>query len=83
LLYAGDNLRDFSEDFVVPRLKADDPAGQRQAIRDRQAKVARAAYHWGTDWFILPNPVYGEWQKPLGVNPRDQLRLTKMKRPAR
>jgi acid phosphatase len=81
LLYAGDNLRDFSEEFLVPRLKPDDLEGQRQAILDRKAKVDRLAYHWGTDWIVLPNPVYGEWQKPLGRHPRDKLRPTQMKRP--
>jgi acid phosphatase len=83
LLYAGDNLRDFSEEFLVSKLDADDTVGQRQAIQDRKAKVDRAAYHWGMDWFVFPNPVYGEWQKPLGNRPRDQLRPTRMKRPAK
>jgi acid phosphatase len=82
LLYAGDNLRDFAEEFLVPKLKPEDAEGERQAIRDRRAKVDRNAYHWGTDWFVLPNPVYGEWQKPLGKHPRDKLRPTTMKLPA-
>jgi acid phosphatase len=83
LLFAGDNLRDFSEEFRVPRLDSQDEAGQRRAIRDRQAKVDQAAYHWGTDWFVLPNPVYGEWQKALGDQPRDKLRPTRMTRPGK
>ena len=39
----------------------------------------RANYHWGNDWFILPNPVYGEWQRLCGDNPRGKLKVTAMK----
>ena len=72
----GDNLRDFSEAFAVPKLKADDTAGQLQAIADRKTTVDATRNHWGVDWFILPNPVYGEWEKTLGDNPRTKLRET-------
>lgn len=82
LLYVGDNLRDFSEEFVAPRLAPQDEAAQRQAILDRYAQVRKAGYHWGTDWIILPNPVYGEWQRLLGPDPRQKLRPTQMKPPA-
>jgi acid phosphatase len=41
--------------------------------------VQRANYHWGSDWFILPNAVYGEWQRVLGANPRSKLKVTAMK----
>lgn len=75
----GDNLRDFSEDFVAPKLDANDTAGQQQAIANRKAKVDAARKHFGVDWFILPNPVYGEWEKPLGANPRSKLRETSLK----
>ncbi|MCS7079807.1 MAG: hypothetical protein NZ585_07125 [Chloracidobacterium sp.] len=73
LLYVGDNLRDFSEIFVTPKLAPED------AIAARRTAVERQAYRFGTDWFLLPNPVYGEWKKPLGDEPRRFLRPTKMK----
>jgi acid phosphatase len=82
LMYFGDNLRDFSEEFAAPRLAENDESGQRKAIAERRAKVDRAAYRWGNDWIILPNPVYGEWQRLLGRNPRTKLNTTRMVAPA-
>jgi acid phosphatase len=82
LMYFGDNLRDFSEWFAAPAdLKPGDDEGQRKAIRERLHKVDEAAGHWGVDWYVLPNPVYGEWQKLLGDQPRRKLRSTAMKLP--
>jgi acid phosphatase len=82
LMYFGDNLRDFSEWFAARTgLKPDDNAGQSRAIRERYRKVDEAAGHWGVDWFVLPNPVYGEWTKLLGSNPRLKLKPTTMKLP--
>ncbi len=82
LMYFGDNLRDFSEDFVAPKLAETDDAGQLKAIAERRAKVDRAAYRWGNDWIILPNPVYGEWQRLLGRDPRTKLNKTRMTAPS-
>jgi acid phosphatase len=76
LFLVGDNLRDFSEEFVAPRVHTD--AEREQAIQARAAQVDRRRYRFGTDWFILPNPVYGEWQNLLGANPHAQLRPTAM-----
>lgn len=52
---AGDNLGDFADVFNA----ADD------AIAARRAMVARGNYAqlWGNGWFLVPNPVYGAWQK--------------------
>lgn len=72
LLYVGDNLRDFSEIFATPKLAPE------EAIAARRTAVERHAYRFGTDWFLLPNPVYGEWQTPLGREPRRFLRPTRM-----
>jgi acid phosphatase len=84
LAYAGDNLRDFSEEFKVPKLADEDRAGQQSAITERLGNVEKAAYHWGADWFILPNPVYGEWQNALGKTKQwDKLRPTQMEVPAK
>lgn len=49
-LLIGDNLSDFSSDF-------DD---------DRQRGVHRNREHFGRDYFILPNPMYGDWLKNEG-----------------
>ena len=52
---AGDNLGDFADVF-----NADE-----DAIQARRAMVARGQYAqlWGNGWFLMPNPVYGAWQK--------------------
>lgn len=79
VMLIGDNLRDLSEEFAAPKLKGDDDAGQKKAIIEQRSKVEANRYHFGTDWFVLPNPVYGEWEKLLGDNPRLKLRETKMR----
>ncbi len=79
VMLVGDNLRDFSESFVTPKLdftKAEDRAS---AINTRYAETDKNAFRWGSDWIILPNPAYGEWQKPLGKEPRLNLRPTQIK----
>ncbi len=79
VLFVGDNLRDFDESFVTPKLDFKDGANRAQAIAGRKSLVDANAYHFGADWIILPNPVYGEWQRPLGPDPRSNLRPTEMK----
>jgi len=80
LLVFGDNLRDFSEVFAFPSGIGKEDADKRwQAIQTRYQRVDEAEGHWGVDWFVLPNPVYGEWQKVYGSHPRGLLRPTKMK----
>jgi acid phosphatase len=69
LMYFGDSLRDFSEDFKVK-------PGVTNASRDRL--VDEAAARWGADWFVLPNPSYGEWERLLGDRPESHLRPTTM-----
>lgn len=77
LMYFGDNLRDFSEVFVARKVPKDaKPAVFQEAIRERYAAVDAATIHWGVDWFVLPNPVYGEWEKLLGADPKARLRPT-------
>jgi 5'-nucleotidase (lipoprotein e(P4) family) len=78
LLYIGDNLRDFSEAFAAAKLRSSAAETNLTEIERRYAAVDSAASHWGVDWFILPNPVYGEWEKLLGDQPRLKLRATKM-----
>lgn len=79
VMIVGDNLRDFSEVFKPARLddgaSADD---HRAAIAARDRAVDDAACHWGVDWFVLPNAMYGEWQKLVPPNPVEIMRPTDM-----
>lgn len=76
VMLVGDNLRDFSEEFVAPKLDYKDAGNRAQGIADRIARVDANAHRFGSEWIVLPNPVYGEWQKPLGPNARQNLRPT-------
>jgi 5'-nucleotidase (lipoprotein e(P4) family) len=66
LAYFGDQLGDFSDEFAPNH---DNTAGaRREAVYEYQAL-------WGTRWFVLPNPVYGQWQQVLrGADPEHFLR---------
>ncbi len=79
LLYFGDNLRDFSEAFAPPKV---DPAsgvdGLKAAIAQRNKLADEAIVHWGVDWFVLPNPVYGEWDRMCGKDPKAVFPATKL-----
>ncbi len=71
LLNIGDNLRDFDEQFRFSDLGMATRADLEKAIQQRKAKVDAAAAAFGSKWIILPNPVYGEWTKPLGKGKAD------------
>ena len=47
-----------------------------KAIEKRAFAVDRCADLFGREWIILPNPVYGEWAKVLGLAAADEDRLT-------
>ena len=69
LMYFGDNLRDFSESFAAKKLDYDDISDEYlKAIEQRKSLADNAVCHWGVDWFVLPNPVYGEWEKLIDPN---------------
>jgi 5'-nucleotidase (lipoprotein e(P4) family) len=57
LAYFGDQLGDFSDEFAATPTNT--AAARRDLVYDK--------YHdlWGTRWFVLPNPVYGQWQMVL------------------
>jgi 5'-nucleotidase (lipoprotein e(P4) family) len=79
LMLFGDNLRDFSEVFKPRAVPADaGPEAYRDAIVDRARDVDGAACHWGIDWFVLPNPIYGEWEKLESPDPAEVLRPSGM-----
>jgi 5'-nucleotidase (lipoprotein e(P4) family) len=50
LLLIGDNLSDFNDDFASKRVQG----------------VFKNQRHFGRDYFILPNPMYGDWIKNEG-----------------
>jgi acid phosphatase len=58
LLLLGDDLSDFV-------------AGSRDATPERRRELASAVEsRWGTSWFLLPNPLYGSWERALlGAQP--------------
>jgi 5'-nucleotidase (lipoprotein e(P4) family) len=53
----GDDLNDF-----VPA------AGK--SIAERQALLDRYNENWGRTWYVLPNPIYGSWERSMLENPR-------------
>jgi 5'-nucleotidase (lipoprotein e(P4) family) len=67
LLMAGDDLGDFV---------AISDAGKRLDRAARSAIVDRFSAYWEERWFVLPNPVYGSWEKtlyPAGITDADTL----------
>lgn len=83
VMFLGDNLRDFSEAEFAAK-KPPEGAGidwYLEEIRRRQTETDKAADHWGRDWFVLPNPVYGEWDKLIGPDPLSLMHPTTMKAP--
>lgn len=58
LLVLGDDLNDF--------------AAAREATQaDREAILERTKSWWGERWFMLPNPIYGSWERALMGTPAD------------
>jgi acid phosphatase len=63
LMLFGDDLGDF-----IP--------GVKKAISPEKRQDLAAFYreYWGVRWFILPNPVYGSWQRILQAPIADYLK---------
>ncbi len=75
LMLIGDNLRDLSEEFVAPSIKdQNDLVEVRAGIALRARVVDKNAEKWGSEWIILPNPIYGEYDKLKGSDPHKILR---------
>ncbi len=70
LLLLGDDLGDF-----LP--------GSRDATVERRHELAEGANaRWGRSWFLLPNPLYGSWERALlgaqpGTMPPEEVRARK------
>jgi 5'-nucleotidase (lipoprotein e(P4) family) len=76
LLYVGDNLRDFDEQFRAPNLTTQATDTELDnANAARKLAVDQTRENFGTKWILLPNPAYGEWTKTLGRGDRDFDRL--------
>ncbi len=53
----------FGDDF-------NDFAPVRNMSKDERFKLAKeSSAKWGTRWFLLPNPTYGSWERPLRNSP--------------
>lgn len=65
LLLIGDNLSDVCSDMEVTD----------NELRNQTAH--RKADYLGTRWIILPNPIYGSWERALPEIPQNALRLAK------
>jgi acid phosphatase len=50
LLLIGDDLNDFTD-------------AREKSHAEREQLLAANADEWGTRWFILPNPMYGSWER--------------------
>lgn len=50
LLIIGDDLNDFAD-------------ARERSITERDEIVARTRSWWGTKWFMIPNPMYGSWER--------------------
>jgi 5'-nucleotidase (lipoprotein e(P4) family) len=68
IAYVGDKLSDLPGPFE-PGAKAT-PSERRAAVADAGAETPSP---FGTRWFLLPNPVYGDWEAALGANPAQHL----------
>ncbi len=55
LLLIGDDLGDFTS--------------REGSVSDRRGNVEANANRWGSRWIVLPNPMYGSWDRALPVGP--------------
>jgi len=66
LLLLGDDFNDFVN-------------ASGKSLQERRAQFDRNADRFGTKWFIIPNPVYGSWERSLtagaGPSPKDKFEL--------
>lgn len=65
VMLVGDNLSDFHKDF------------ERRTVEERNALVDRMRADFGHRFIMLPNPLYGDWERALPSN-KDRLELLKV-----
>ena len=56
VLLIGDNLNDFNDDFSG------------KSIADRKVEVDRERVQFGSQYIVLPNPMYGDWEGAIYGN---------------
>jgi len=56
VLLVGDNLNDFNDDFSG------------KSIADRSAQVDRERAEFGSQYIVVPNPMYGDWESAVYGN---------------
>jgi acid phosphatase len=60
LLLLGDDLNDFVSAYGA-------------SLDERRRLAEAASARWGTSWFVLPNPLYGSWERALvGAAPQSR-----------
>jgi predicted secreted acid phosphatase len=65
IAYFGDQLGDFSDEFS---------ANHGNTAESRRDLVYKYQNLWGSRWFVLPNPVYGQYQQVLKGDATQYLR---------
>ncbi|QDU64761.1 Lipoprotein E precursor [Planctomycetes bacterium Pan216] len=68
LAILGDNLHDFSTEFSAKGLEGDP-----KALEKRLELVDKNDERWGEEWFVFPNPIYGDWANLVDWGESDTL----------
>lgn len=79
LLLIGDDLGDF-----VSYKMSDSPEAKPRDMtsEERMKLVVTHASHFGRDWIIIPNPIYGSWERALYPGAKDPVDVNLRKREA-
>jgi 5'-nucleotidase (lipoprotein e(P4) family) len=67
IAYVGDNLADFPGDFGP-------------TVESRYQRADEFEQLWGSRWFVLPNPIYGDWERVLGAERASHLKRARDRR---
>jgi 5'-nucleotidase (lipoprotein e(P4) family) len=70
VLLVGDNLNDFNDDFTG------------KSIADRKAQVDRERAEFGTQFIVVPNPMYGDWESAIYGNASSETEKRERRRAA-
>jgi 5'-nucleotidase (lipoprotein e(P4) family) len=70
VLLVGDNLNDFNDDFTG------------KSIADRKAQVDRERAEFGTQFIVVPNPMYGDWESAIYGNASNETEKRERRRAA-
>jgi 5'-nucleotidase (lipoprotein e(P4) family) len=70
VLLVGDNLNDFNDDFTG------------KSIADRKAQVDRERAEFGTQFIVVPNPMYGDWESAIYGNASSEAEKRERRRAA-